>query len=77
MVGTLQQKKEIYALVKTPDNSLFRVRPATIWGRTSGASRRSPSPNIKLKEIVQDSGGKWKRRSRFLLLQEGNRRLEK
>ena len=29
MVGTLQQKKEIFALVRTPDNRLFRVKPGS------------------------------------------------
>ena len=44
MVGTLQQKKDVFALIKTPDNNLYRVKPATSWGRTSGASSTSPNP---------------------------------
>ena len=38
MVGTLQQKKDIYAVVRTPDNRLFQASQATFWGRTSGVS---------------------------------------
>ena len=71
MVGTLQQKKEIYALVRTPDNRLFRVRPGNYLGQNFGRITDISESTIKLKEQVQDSGGEWKEEERALLLQEG------
>ena len=70
MVGTLQQKKDIYALVRTPDNRLFRVRPGNYLGQNFGRITDISESTIKLKELVQDSGGEWKEEERSLLLQE-------
>jgi len=71
MVGTLQQKKEIYAVVRTPDNRLFRVKPGNFLGQNFGRITTISESAIKLKELVQDSGGEWKEEERSLLLQEG------
>ena len=71
MVGTLQQKKEIYALVRTPDNRLFRVRPGNFLGQNFGRITDISESAIKLKELVQDSGGEWKEEDRALQMQEG------
>ena len=71
MVGTLQQKKDIYAVVRTPDNRLFRVKPGNFLGQNFGRITGISESAIKLKELVQDSGGEWKEEERSLLLQEG------
>ena len=71
MVGTLQQKKDIYGLVRTPDNRLFRVRAGNFLGQNFGRIVEISESNIKLKELVQDSNGEWKEEERSLLLQEG------
>jgi len=71
MVGTLQQKKEIFALVRTPDNRLFRVKPGNFVGQNFGRIIAISESGIKLKELVQDIGGEWKEEDRSLLLQEG------
>jgi type IV pilus assembly protein PilP len=71
MVGTLQQKKDIYALVRTPDNRLFRVKTGNFLGQNFGRIIDITESSVKLKELVQDSGGEWKEEERSLLLQEG------
>jgi type IV pilus assembly protein PilP len=71
MVGTLQQKKEFYAVVKTPDNRLFRVKPGNFIGQNFGRITDISESTIKLKELIQDSGGDWKEEERALQLQEG------
>jgi type IV pilus assembly protein PilP len=71
MVGTLQQKKDIYALVRTPDNRLFRVKTGNFLGQNFGRITDITESSVKLKELVQDSGGEWKEEERSLLLQEG------
>lgn len=70
MVGTLQQRKDIYALVKAPDNNLFRVKPGNYLGQNFGRITGISESDIKLKEIVQDSGGSWEEKDQSLLLQE-------
>lgn len=70
MVGTLQQNKATYALVKGPDNNLFRVKPGNYIGQNFGLITEISEATIKLKEIVQDSGGDWTERTSTLTLAE-------
>jgi type IV pilus assembly protein PilP len=70
MVGTLQQKKEMFALVKAPDSTLFRVRNGNYLGQNFGRIVDISESQVKLKEIVQDSGGNWEEKEQILLLQE-------
>jgi len=70
MVGTLEQKKETFALVKAPDNTLYRVKPGNYLGQNFGRIVAINESSIKLREIVQDSGGNWEEKEQNLLLQE-------
>lgn len=70
MVGTLQQQKSVYALIKTPDNNLYRVKAGDYMGQNFGRIIDINESALKLKELVQDSGNEWKEEERTLLLQE-------
>jgi len=70
MVGTLQQKKDVFALIKTPDNNLYRVKAGDYLGQNFGRITDINESALKLKELVQDSGSEWKEEERTLLLQE-------
>jgi type IV pilus assembly protein PilP len=70
MVGTLEQSKLMYALVRAPDNTLFRVRSGNYVGQNFGRIVGIAEASVKLKEIVQDSGGNWEEKDQALLLQE-------
>lgn len=70
MVGTLQQKDKIFALVKAPDKGLYRVTSGNYLGQNFGRIIGISETDIKLKEIVQDSGGNWEEKDQSLLLQE-------
>lgn len=70
MVGTLQRKKDIYALVKTPDNNLFRVKAGHYMGQNFGRIIAISESSIKLKEIVQDGSGGWEEKEQTMLLQD-------
>jgi type IV pilus assembly protein PilP len=70
MVGTLQQGKVVYAIVKTPENSLYRVRPGNYMGQNFGIITQVTENEIKLTEIVQDSAGDWTERNSSLALTE-------
>jgi type IV pilus assembly protein PilP len=70
MVGTLQQSKTNFALVKSPDNNLFRVKVGNYLGQNFGLIMEITESTIKLKEIVQDSGGDWTERISTMTLIE-------
>jgi type IV pilus assembly protein PilP len=70
MVGSLSQKKEYFALIKTPDNNLYRVRMGDFMGQNFGRVIDITESAVKLKELIQDSGNDWKEEERTLLLQD-------
>jgi len=69
MVGTLQQLKETFALVKAGTN-LYRVKKGNYMGQNFGVVTTIDEAQISLKELVQDSGGEWVERASSLQLQE-------
>ena len=70
MVGTLQQKKDFFALIKTPDNNLYRVKSGDFLGQNFGRIFDINESAVKLKELIQDGGNEWKEEERTLLLQD-------
>jgi len=70
MVGTLQQKNLRYALVKTPDNNVYRVKIGNYMGQNFGIVTDVTDSEIKLTELVQDSAGEWTERSAGVPLTE-------
>lgn len=70
MVGSLSQKKEYFALIKTPDNNLYRVKMGDFMGQNFGRVIDITESSVKLKELIQDSGNDWKEEERLLLLQD-------
>lgn len=70
MVGTLQKDKAMYAIIKTPENSLYRVRPGNYIGQNFGIITKVTESEVNLTEIVQDSAGDWTERNSSLTLTE-------
>jgi type IV pilus assembly protein PilP len=70
MVGTLEQKKQMYALIRAPDGALYRVRNGNYVGQNFGRIVSISETGIKLREITQDSTGSWEEKEQVLLLQE-------
>jgi type IV pilus assembly protein PilP len=70
MVGTLEQNKRMYALVRAPDNTLYRVTSGNYLGQNFGRIVGISESQVKLKEIVQDSAGNWEEKEQVLLLSE-------
>lgn len=70
MVGTLAQNKQIYALIKAPDNNLFRVRAGNYLGQNFGRITEVSDAAVQLKELVEDGSGDWVERVATLQLQE-------
>jgi type IV pilus assembly protein PilP len=72
MVGTLQQDKQTYGLVRAGAN-LFRVKKGNYMGLNFGVITSIDENEIKLKELVQDGGGDWVERISSLQLLEAQR----
>lgn len=71
MVGTLEQKRVRYALIKTPDKNLYRAKVGNYMGLNFGIITAISETAITLKEVVQDSAsGGWTERTASLQLQE-------
>ena len=70
MVGTLEQGRGIFALVRTPDNTLYRVRQGNYIGQNFGFITQITDSSVTLKEIVQDGTGDWSERISTLQLLE-------
>jgi type IV pilus assembly protein PilP len=75
MVGTLEQGPGIFALVRTPDNTLYRVRQGNYIGQNFGFITQITDSSVTLKEVVQDGTGDWSERvSTLQLLEEDQRK---
>jgi type IV pilus assembly protein PilP len=75
MVGTLEQGRIIFALVKTPDNTLHRVKPGSYLGQNFGFITQVTDSSITLKEVVQDGTDDWTERvSTLQLLEEDQKK---
>lgn len=73
MVGTLQQGKDMFAIVRA-DKTLYRVKKGNYMGQNFGLITDINDAEIKLKEIVQDSAGDWAERQSVLpLLEEASK----
>jgi type IV pilus assembly protein PilP len=71
MVGTLEQKRVHYALLKTPDKNLYRVKIGNYVGQNFGVITAISDSAVTLKEVIQDpSSGSWTERTSSLQLLE-------
>ncbi|MDR3425840.1 MULTISPECIES: pilus assembly protein PilP [Silvimonas] len=73
-VGTLQQAKTIQALIRAPDGNLYRIKVGNYMGQNFGKVLAISETEVKLKEIVEDSGGDWVERDTSLPLQEAEQK---
>ena len=68
MVGSIQQGGKVYALIKAPDGSLYRVTTGNYLGQNFGKITEISQKSIKIQELVQDSSGEWTERTSSLQL---------
>ena len=68
MVGTIRQGDNIYALIKAPDNTLYRVVRGNHMGQNFGKIVEITEQAIKMRELVQDSTGDWTEKTSTLQL---------
>ena len=70
MVGTLYKGGQLYALVRRPDNTLYRVAKGDHLGQNFGVVTAISESSIEIKEIVQDGAGDWTESKASMALQE-------
>lgn len=69
MVGTLEMKDDLWALITAPDGAVHRVLPGNYLGRNYGKVTTVADDHLELVEIIQ-SGGGWQERPAALELTE-------
>ncbi len=69
MVGTLEMKDDLWALITAPDGAVHRVLPGNYLGRNYGKVTTVTDDHLELVEIIQ-SGGGWQERPAELELTE-------
>jgi type IV pilus assembly protein PilP len=75
MVGTLERGRQRWALVKTPENTLYRVRNGSYMGQNFGVVAMITDTTVTLKELIQDTNGSWSERTSALqLVEEGEKK---
>jgi len=70
MVGTLEKARQRWALIKTPDGNLYRVRRDNYMGQNFGKIAMISDSSITLTELIQDTTGSWSERTSNLQLLE-------
>lgn len=70
MVGYLYQNKVGYAVIRTPDRKLHRVKAGNHIGMNYGLIKEVNETELIIKEMVQDSTGDWTERMSSLKLLE-------
>lgn len=68
MVGTLMQSGSLWALIKTPDGTIQRVRNANHLGQNHGRVTQISESRLDLIEIVPDGLGGYKERPASIAL---------
>ncbi len=60
MMGTLQQRDKLYAIIRAPDGALHRVTLGSRIGQNFGViTAIHPDTGLQIRETVQDSAGDW------------------
>ncbi len=68
MVGSLQREELIFALIKSPDGTLHRVKKGNYLGQNFGRIDHISEAEVKLLEIVQGGVNEWTERVSALML---------
>jgi len=70
MVGTLQSKSALWAIIIDNDGTVHRVQVGNYMGRNFGKVLEIQEDRVELREIVKDADGNWEERNASLALAE-------
>ncbi len=70
MVGIFENSKEMWGIIRDQDGVVYRVAEGNYLGRNYGKIKNIREREILLREIVQDSNGRWSERAASISLSE-------
>ncbi|MFT5132183.1 MAG: type IV pilus assembly protein PilP [Gammaproteobacteria bacterium] len=70
MVGTLENADENWVIISDPANTVHRIKVGNYMGRNIGKVINIFEDRVELREIVQDSQGRWDERQAAIVLVE-------
>ncbi|BAW81137.1 pilus assembly protein PilP [Candidatus Nitrosoglobus terrae] len=70
MVGVLENKEEIWAIMRAPDGMLYRIKEGNYMGKNYGKVTAIHEELIELTELIADEKGGWSEHQATLMLTE-------
>lgn len=70
MVGTMEQRDTLWALIQTPEKTIQRVSKGSYIGQNNGKVLEVMNAGLKLEEIVPDGYGGWRKREGSIALSD-------
>lgn len=70
MVGTLEQRGGLWALIQTPERTIQRISSGNYIGQNNGKVLAVSDVRITLEEIIPDGFGGWRKRDGSIALSE-------
>lgn len=70
MMGTLQQKNDLWALIRDPSGTIHRVQPGNHMGQNHGRIIGISGEAVTLRELIPDNAGGWIERQAALAAKE-------
>ena len=70
MVGLVEDSKKMWGIIRDQDGVVYRVSEGNYIGRNFGKILSIKEREISLREIVQDSTGRWSERAASIALSE-------
>jgi type IV pilus assembly protein PilP len=70
MVGTLEQRGGLWALIQTPEKTIQRISSGNYIGQNNGKVLAVSDARITLEEIIPDGFGGWRKRDGSIALSE-------
>ena len=72
MIGTVNMKSNLWALVRSADKTVYRVKVGNYMGQNYGKIIRISSDKIELMEIVPDQPGSWREQQMSIMLTDAS-----
>lgn len=70
LMGTLQQKNNLWALVRDPSGTIHRVQTGNHLGKNHGRITQISEREVRLRELISDNAGGWIEREAALAAKE-------
>jgi len=70
MVGTVNQGKDLWALIRIPDGAVHRVRAGNYLGKNNGKVTKVEETSVTLQELVENGFGGYKEQENSIALSD-------